>query len=511
MLSRKTWIGFALAGLGLLVFSFQNCSQFQSYDQDSLFSNSQGTESRGPSGDGGDSVDGTSPIGPDFVPLSGDVGGPAAPVNLRQTVLTSTWVEMTWDFSGEEAAQYEIYRDNVLVDTVDMTYEQKGGVGEARVRYQRTRTFIDCNENNDEENRCEEAGSPVNGETYVYFVRAVDSQGLKSASSEPITVTFAPKVATPPDLNNYNLVLSEEFDDVQAGTLSQSWFFKRLWDQEAFRNVYNERSNSQQIINGENGYMVDPLAPIDPVNGNTEQWINLYSPFRSTENGILTIRAEPNGSVSRTNGFVISDTGGEAIEDGAFTHLTGLLRSKATFVNGYVEARMKLAGIHKFLSTFYLLNATYFSAPAPVYGEGEIDIMEYLGGGEAIYGTPERGRYVYQNYHYRSSLRQGYLHKLPGNRFGSPETPMFSDDFHVFSVLWEPGIAIYFVDGEEVFRVQGEAVSSDPKYIVIELVAGGEWANFPDLENPPSGPATLEIDYVRVYQNPNTPGNVFNP
>jgi len=74
-----------------------------------------------------------------------------------------------------------------------------------------------------------------------------------------------------------------------------------------------------------------------------------------------------------------------------------------------------------------------------------------------------------------------------------------SDGFHTYSVLWEPGLVIWYIDGKEVRRIEGVRVSDEPMNIVTQLVMGSEWIGDPD---PAAVPAVLEIDYIRAWQKP---------
>jgi len=59
-------------------------------------------------------------------------------------------------------------------------------------------------------------------------------------------------------------------------------------------------------------------------------------------------------------------------------------------------------------------------------------------------------------------------------------------------------LIFWFVDGVEVHRVEGSAVSNEQMYIIANLAVGG-WFPGPADETTPF-PAKFEIDYIRVYQ-----------
>lgn len=74
----------------------------------------------------------------------------------------------------------------------------------------------------------------------------------------------------------------------------------------------------------------------------------------------------------------------------------------------------------------------------------------------------------------------------------------FSADFHVYRVDWEEGRIIWYVDGVETAKLEGDQVSDEQMYIIANLAVGG---NFPGpADNTMVLPAKFEIDYIRVYQ-----------
>lgn len=138
---------------------------------------------------------------------------------------------------------------------------------------------------------------------------------------------------------------------------------------------------------------------------------------------------------------------------------------------------------------------------------GEIDIMEVLGSdtgvayGTVHYGAPhaeQQGTYVIDN--------DGY-----------------SNEFHVFSVEWEPGEMRWYVDDNLYLTVNdwftaesGQEEKAYPApfnqtfFVQLNLAVGGTWPGNPDsttdFEN-----AEFEIDYVRVYQKDEYDINVKKP
>ncbi|MBQ0161633.1 MAG: family 16 glycosylhydrolase [Treponema sp.] len=138
---------------------------------------------------------------------------------------------------------------------------------------------------------------------------------------------------------------------------------------------------------------------------------------------------------------------------------------------------------------------------------GEIDIMEVLG------SQPEKN---YGTIHYGSphGQKQGtYL--LKGTNFG--------EDFHEFSIEWEPGEFRWYVDGQLYYTENtwfatsrgGEdfeypAPFNENFYLQMNLAVGGDWPGKPD-ETTDFTKSRFEIDYVRVYQKASYNENVKKP
>ncbi len=138
---------------------------------------------------------------------------------------------------------------------------------------------------------------------------------------------------------------------------------------------------------------------------------------------------------------------------------------------------------------------------------GEIDIMETLGSQPNIaYGTIHYGE--------PHAEQQGKVELEEGS---------FADDFHEYSVEWEPGEMRFYIDGELYHTVndwfsaaQGEDEKAYPApfnqdfFVQLNLAVGGTWPGNPD-ETTDFSKAEYVVDYVRVYQKPSYDTNVKKP
>ena len=207
----------------------------------------------------------------------------------------------------------------------------------------------------------------------------------------------------------------------------------------------------------------------------------------SVSGGLLTITAKK----ERTKGS---------------TYSSGRIRSiyKGDFKYGRIEARMKLPAGQGLWPAFWMLPT------AETYGgwaaSGEIDIMEAvnLGGSGAnqVHGTLHFGALWPDN----QSVGQPY----------SPSTSV-TDNFHTYRVDWEPGEIRWYVD-DVLYQTQTQWSSTGGAYpapfdqdfyILLNLAVGGFWPGDPDSST--QFPASMQVDWVRVWQDPAISGDGSGP
>jgi len=142
----------------------------------------------------------------------------------------------------------------------------------------------------------------------------------------------------------------------------------------------------------------------------------------------------------------------------------------------------------------------------PFYGTwpkcGEIDIMEFLGHEpNKIYGT----------------IHFGEPHKESQGTYTLPAGQSFSDDYHIYSIEWEPGEIRWYLDGK-LYHKANDWYSRDPYladdytypapfdqdfFLIMNISVGGNWPGNPDETT--VFPQQMAVDYVRVYQKSNYP------
>ncbi|MEM6772502.1 MAG: glycoside hydrolase family 16 protein, partial [Bacteroidota bacterium] len=203
---------------------------------------------------------------------------------------------------------------------------------------------------------------------------------------------------------------------------------------------------------------------------NEQQWYQQDN--ISVVDGILRITARQ------------ESVGGKPYTSGRIT-----TRNKQEFRYGYLEARIKVPPGRGLWPAFWMLPTD------EVYGfwpqSGEIDIMEWVGRDpETLFGTLHFGQ------------------PSPNNSSTGVELDLtdaaWSDNFHTYAVAWEEGAITWYVDGYRYgsrtpASLDGENWPFDQDFhFLLNLAVGG---NFGGAVSNAAFPATMEVDYVRVYNS----------
>lgn len=169
-------------------------------------------------------------------------------------------------------------------------------------------------------------------------------------------------------------------------------------------------------------------------------------------------------------------------------------RGKVEAAPGRVEARIRLSAGQGLWPAFWMLGANFPTTPWPECGE--LDIMENHGSrmqstSSAIHGP-------------------GYFGQTPFVHGVTLGHGSFADDFHTFAVVWDSASVRFLVDDSVHYTVArhdvaryGRWVFDQPFFIILNLAVGGTFDGDPTSDS--MLPATMLIDYVRVYR-PSPPG-----
>lgn len=278
--------------------------------------------------------------------------------------------------------------------------------------------------------------------------------------------------------------------------------------QPGFNPVYpGGTTPSSPIEDTHKGYTLKWEEQFDGTSLNRDDWnVELHAP--GWVNNELQEYVDSEDNIYVKDGNLVLKPIKTVGSDGTVSYTSGRVntQNKHNFKYGLFEARVKVPAGQGFLPAFWMMPAN-----ENLYGQwprcGEIDIMEVLGHEtNTSYGTIHYG-----NPHSES---QGKYTLGSGN---------FSDEYHVFSVEWEPGKIKWYVDGKVIHTEndwysatvgQGEitypAPFDQPFYIILNLAVGGDWPGNPDSTTDIEKAAYM-IDYVKVYQKGSYDENVKKP
>jgi len=163
-------------------------------------------------------------------------------------------------------------------------------------------------------------------------------------------------------------------------------------------------------------------------------------------------------------------------------------KDKLEFKFGRIDIRAKLPEGQGIWPALWMLGANIDEVGWPACGE--VDIMELVGH-EAFktHGTAHWGQ-------------SGGASTFKGSSYTNTEN--FSEEFHVFSLIWETNKLTWFVDETEFNTLTPAIVGNaawrfnEDFYLIYNVAVGGNWPGDPDETT--VFPQSMEIDYVRVFQ-----------
>lgn len=154
---------------------------------------------------------------------------------------------------------------------------------------------------------------------------------------------------------------------------------------------------------------------------------------------------------------------------------------------GYIEARIKVPEGKGTWPAFWMMPVNYNSWPA----DGEIDIMEHVG--------------------YNANVIHSTIHCTKYNNTGTAvetatvSVPTATSEFHTYALDWTADKMTFYVDGQELLTYANDGTGKDawpfdaPFYVILNLAWGGDWGGQQGVDEG-CLPATMEVDYVRVFQ-----------
>ncbi|MFK8006895.1 MAG: family 16 glycosylhydrolase [Saprospiraceae bacterium] len=191
-----------------------------------------------------------------------------------------------------------------------------------------------------------------------------------------------------------------------------------------------------------------------------------------------------------SDGKLIIEAKEQNISGSNYSSARMITAGKKEFIYGRVDVRAKLPEGQGIWPAIWMLGADIFTDGWPACGE--IDIMELVGHEpNKIHGTAHWGNQG------NPSTHQGNAYTLSG---GSK----YSDEFHVFSIIWDNNTIKWLMDDQQYFSITDANVTNtaypfnDNFFFILNVAVGGNWPGSPD--NSTVFPQRMYVDYVRVFQ-----------
>lgn len=163
-------------------------------------------------------------------------------------------------------------------------------------------------------------------------------------------------------------------------------------------------------------------------------------------------------------------------------------KNKGDFLYGRFEVRAKLPTGKGTWPAIWMLptDRAYGGWPK----SGEIDIMEHVG-------------YDQDRVHVTVHT-EAYNHRLGTQKGKNKVVENASTDFHLYRVDWTPDAIRGYIDDEQVFEYLNEGTGPavwpfDKQFhLLFNIAVGGDWGGAEGVDSEVF-PATMQVDYVRVY------------
>lgn len=247
------------------------------------------------------------------------------------------------------------------------------------------------------------------------------------------------------------IVGNESTKDVKADGEYQLVWSDEFDGTELNRNNWNVEVNGNGGGNNELQYYVDRTNNIQVSDGTLK----------------ITARKENYGGKSYTSGRINS-------------------KGKQEFKYGKIEARMKLPRFSGIWPAFWTLGANYSSVGWPKCGE--MDIMEAINDNNTVFAN------LHWSYKNSQADTKGKTYDV-GDR----------TQWHTYGMEWDENSAAFYVDGYvyERYTISTQSEMEEfrkAQFIILNLAVGGQLPGYNINQN--GFPATMEVDWVRVYQKP---------
>jgi len=190
------------------------------------------------------------------------------------------------------------------------------------------------------------------------------------------------------------------------------------------------------------------------------------------------------------DGKLVIEAKQESFSGSNYTSARMITAGKQEFIYGRVDVRARLPEGQGIWPAIWMLGADIFTDGWPACGE--IDIMELVGHEpNKVHGTAHWGNQG------NPSTNQGNAYTLTGG-------DKYSDEFHVFSIIWGNNTIKWLMDDQQYFSITDANVTNttypfnDNFFFILNVAVGGNWPGSPDAST--VFPQRMYVDYIRIFQ-----------
>jgi len=222
---------------------------------------------------------------------------------------------------------------------------------------------------------------------------------------------------------------------------------------------------------------------------NTDDWtFEIGRGNNGWGNNELQYYREENTSLE--DGFLVIEAKKENYNGADYTSSRMITQGKESLRFGRVDIRAVLPEGQGLWPALWMLGTKINAVGWPACGE--IDIMELVGNQPSrVHGTVHYGN--------SSSNRQ-----MDGASTALSSGLKFSDEFHVFSLVWEEDRIQWLVDDQVYHEFTKSETGSFPYpfndnfFVIFNVAVGGDWPGSPDAAT--VFPQRMIVDYIRYFR-----------
>jgi len=188
--------------------------------------------------------------------------------------------------------------------------------------------------------------------------------------------------------------------------------------------------------------------------------------------------------------YLVIEARNEGFSGLDYTSSRMITEGKKEFQYGRVDIRAAMPEGRGLWPALWMLGQNFQTTGWPMCGE--MDIMELVGHQP---GRTNSTVHFGDSYDDRDS--KGAAKQLP-------DGAKFSEEFHVFSLVWEENNIRFLLDDELVKQITPVDMGgqnypfNQPFFFIFNVAVGGQWPGDPDSTT--SFPQRMIVDYIRVFQ-----------